>query len=152
MGAAIAAALLVVLSLSSVGRLAAAVARIALYVLIPWGLSEAQGQGGHAWLNEWGAYFFQAGIVAWVVLAILVIRFTRRQGFRTTPLDLLVLFVVLGLVLVAGSAHSAAVVVAEAISLFFVCEVIVTERRGELRWMKATTLAALAMLALRAFV
>lgn len=84
-----------------------------------------------------------------VLLTLLVIRFSRRQRFRSTPLDLLVLAVALAVPMLSRGAPGGGMLAAKMIVFFFGYEVLLAESRGSVLWLGANTLAALAVTAAR---
>lgn len=130
------------------GPLAGASTRLALYLMTPFVLFQAQ-VSSSAWVSGAVNRAFNGTIAALVIFALLAVRFSRRRRFRTTPLDVLVLFVVVAVPFLAGDPKGMGMVAAKTLALFFVCEVVVAELRGEMRWMKATALTALSIVAAR---
>jgi UDP-GlcNAc:undecaprenyl-phosphate GlcNAc-1-phosphate transferase len=80
------------------------------------------------------------GFCTMVVFALLVLRFTRRDGYRSTPLDFLIL--VVGIMVPAVIPREmcgvvVGVVVVKILALFFVFEVIIAESRPPNRCLEA---------------
>ena len=92
------------------------------------------------WLGwRWVEIFCNLTFLSMVALSLLVLRFTRRDGYRSTPLDFLILVVAIlvpavipeGLVEV-----SLGLVVVKVIALFFAFEVVSEESRSPNRWLE----------------
>jgi len=80
------------------------------------------------------------GFCTMVVFALLVLRFTRREGYRSTPLDFLILVVAIMVPVVIPRELFGVVmgvVVVKVLALFFVFEVIVAESRHPNRWLES---------------
>lgn len=71
-----------------------------------------------------------------VVLTVLTVRFSRRRGYRSTPLDFLVLLIALVVPVLPSPAQAdyrMSLVAAKIIALFFSFEVVLNELRGRKR-------------------
>ena len=134
----------------------ASVLRGAIYLLVPTliylgELGLARGGGAAPWLN-WSMNLL---FLAMVVLTLLVLRFTRRVGYRTTPLDFLILVtaILVPAVIPADLFEvSIGLVVVKTIALFFTFEVVLEESRSPNRWLEATVALWLFLIGARRFV
>lgn len=95
--------------------------------------------GNYFWLSSRGLEILcNLSFLSLVTFSLLVLRFTRRSGYRSTPLDFLILIVALlvpavipdGLIEVPVG-----LVVVKIIALFFAFEVILEESRSPNRWL-----------------
>ena len=90
-----------------------------------------------------------------VVFIILTLKFTRRQkGFKTTPLDFIVLFVALVVPNLPGGpvrSHHMSLIAAKIIVFFFGYEVLMGELRGDYRNVALAFVSVLAIVSLRGF-
>jgi UDP-GlcNAc:undecaprenyl-phosphate GlcNAc-1-phosphate transferase len=131
---------------------AAAVLRAAIYLLVPILLWAGQAQP-MAW---WGVSFATASGPAWGLLAffmVMTLKFTRRrQGFKATPMDFLIVLIAL----VVPNLPDPAIASVEMGSLatglivmFFGFEVLIGELRGRIGRLVAGVMAGLAVLAVR---
>jgi UDP-GlcNAc:undecaprenyl-phosphate GlcNAc-1-phosphate transferase len=84
----------------------------------------------------------------------MTLKFTRRQkGFKTTPLDFLILFVAIMLPSVLGpDSKLIGVVSVKVIVLFFGYEVLIDELRGEIRSVAMATMIILGVFGVRALI
>jgi UDP-GlcNAc:undecaprenyl-phosphate/decaprenyl-phosphate GlcNAc-1-phosphate transferase len=111
------------------------VMRIGLYLVIPFLVYMAESGAAERPLNIQRLYHLAYGVV--VAFVFLTLKFTRRRkGFKTTPMDFLVLFIAL----VVPSITSARIqnfdmgmLAAQIIVLIFGYEVLMGELRGELK-------------------
>jgi UDP-GlcNAc:undecaprenyl-phosphate GlcNAc-1-phosphate transferase len=129
-----------------------AVMRLALYLTAPV-LSGLGQLAPAAWIEPavLRVYGFAYGILA--LVTVLTLRLTwRKQGFKTTPMDFLILMIALVVPNlpepVLGGAHLGEVAV-KLITLFFGFEVLAGELRGRSGGLAAMLIAALTVLAAR---
>ena len=126
--------------------------RFALYLTIPFViyLSEVD-------LADWMKYdlfqIYNVFFVFLVVFVILTLKFTRRtKGFKTTPMDFLILFIALvvpNLPDVSIQSYHMGLVAAKIIVLYFSYEVLIGELREELRRLVLATIPVMAVMAVR---
>jgi UDP-GlcNAc:undecaprenyl-phosphate GlcNAc-1-phosphate transferase len=123
----------------------ATVLRIGLYLVIPFlvFLSESGAAGLSTTHHRLYHLFF--GLM--VMMLVLTLKFTRRRkGFKTTPMDFLVLFIALGVPSIT-SVHiqtlNMGMLATKIIVLLFGYEVLIGELRGELR--RQSVFAAVAL-------
>jgi UDP-GlcNAc:undecaprenyl-phosphate GlcNAc-1-phosphate transferase len=126
--------------------------RVVLYLLIPVVIyySEINLEGGVAVIS---ARLYNVLFAILAVLNILVSKITRRkQGFKSTPLDFLILILVLVVPNLPDSDPQdfhLGMIAAKIIVCYFSCEVILAEVRGSFRRVALSTLAALLLLAVK---
>jgi UDP-GlcNAc:undecaprenyl-phosphate GlcNAc-1-phosphate transferase len=99
------------------------------------------------------AYIFSFGILIFFVL--MTLRFTRRSGFKTTPMDFLILFVALVVPNLPDEKiknWQMGIVAAKIIALFFCYEVLKGELRLNTRRLAVTSVLALLIISIRGFV
>jgi UDP-GlcNAc:undecaprenyl-phosphate GlcNAc-1-phosphate transferase len=126
--------------------------RLGFYFFIPYAvyLSEmdAASQIGGRLADAYNLSF-----AALVVFIILTLKFTRRKkGFKTTPLDFIVLFIALVVPNLPGGpvrSHHMSVIAAKIIVFFFGFEVLMGELRGDYRKITLAFLSVLAIVSLR---
>lgn len=127
---------------------------ISLYVIVPQILYFAEIQPA-SWLTD-GILRFENGLYMVIVLfVVLTMNLTRRcKGFKITPLDFLVLIVVLilpNLPSVHLQRGALWVTVAKALMLFFSYDVIIGEMRGDIVFIETATLLSLGIIIIRSF-
>ncbi len=135
------------------------VLRATLYLLIPWAvyLSEMRPAG---WMEGAPVRVHNLLFPVFTVFIIVISKFSRRKkGFKSTPMDFLMLFVAVvfpGLPNQNANDYHTGVMAAKIIILYFCYEVMLAElrggRRGEFNKVALTTLAALAVLTVKGFV
>ncbi len=126
--------------------------RFVLYLSIPLVLYLVE-EGKAAWIstNLFSLYHISFGIIAFFV--ILSLKYSRRtKGFRITPMDFLIIFIAVVVPNLPDqmiqSYHLGPLAV-EIIVLLFSYEVVITELRGRLNAVSASTLIALMLIAVR---
>ena len=122
----------------------AAVLRIGLYIIVPFLVYLAEAVIRDLPLNIYRLYHLAFGVM--VLFVILTLKFTRRRkGFKTTPMDFLVLFIALLVPNIPDtrilSMHMG-MIAAQMIAFLFGFEVLIGELRGELK--RQTIFVALA--------
>ncbi len=100
-------------------------------------------------------YHFSFGIL--VALSLLTMKFTRRtRGFKTTPMDFLILFIALVVPnlpdFAAGGIEHMGLIAVKMIAFFFSYEVLIGELRGEVGKLGIATIGALVVLGLKGVV
>ena len=99
------------------------------------------------------AYAFSFGLL--VVFVLLTLKFTRRKGFRTTPMDFLILFVALVVPYLPDERirdWQMGLVAAKIVVLFFTFEVLKGELRMDTKKLGVTGIMALMIVSLRGFI
>ncbi|MDF1553829.1 MAG: MraY family glycosyltransferase [Deferrisomatales bacterium] len=122
--------------------------RLAVYLMAPFAVYLGDtGAGG--WAGQELMALHNAAFGVLVVLILLVVKFSRRQTFQSTPLDMLILFLALVVPNLLDGPQRMGLVAAKMIVLFFGYEVLMSESRGELKWVGSSTVMALAITVLR---
>lgn len=157
------------LSLAALAALAALVAMLAvwlyrpsssvallrgiIYLLVPYSVYRSeQWLAGQLPLVTWS---YRLLFLLVVLLNILVSKLTRRSaGFKSTPLDFLIFFLTVALMLPAAQSpdYYLGLVGAKIIILYYGCEVLMAELRGKPTVLMCGVAVSLALLALRWFV
>lgn len=132
------------------GRLASVI-RFCVYLLIPFALYLGD-VGSPQWLGgmQLRGYNICYGVFALFIMVIT--KFTRRvEGFKSTPMDFLIIFLVAMLLRVPDTSHDyhLGMLAARMIVLFFGYELLIAELRGKLGRLTILTLVALLLLAVR---
>jgi UDP-GlcNAc:undecaprenyl-phosphate GlcNAc-1-phosphate transferase len=99
------------------------------------------------------AYAFSFGVL--VVFVLLTLKFTRRKGFKTTPMDFLILFVALVVPYLPDEKirdWQMGLVAAKIVVLFFTYEVLKGELRTGTKKLTVAAILALVIISLRGFV
>jgi UDP-GlcNAc:undecaprenyl-phosphate GlcNAc-1-phosphate transferase len=117
-----------------------------LYMFIPFIIFFAETQRGPWVVNGW-MNLYNASCVVLVLCVVLTMKWTgRRQGFRWTPTDFLIAFVVLSIALLPGEyarEYHLGAIAARIAVFFFSYEVLIGElrdRMGPLAWSTAAAL------------
>lgn len=131
------------------------VLRLAFYLTVPFVLYLGHVKPA-SWIEPWMMDTHTVSFVFLVVAMLLTLRFTRRKkGFKTTPMDFLILFVVLVIPNLPGeyvNVGHAGVIAAEMLVLFFGFEVLLGEIRGELNRVTIFSVAFLAVVGIKGVV
>ena len=126
--------------------------RGALYLFIPVILYLSE-RNAAPWINDEGLHFYDLSFGAVVVFVIFTLKLTRRQkGFKTTPMDFLILLVALVVPNLPDAqiqSYQMGLFAAKIVVMFFGYEVLMGELRGS--WGKITwfTVGALAVCCVR---
>jgi UDP-GlcNAc:undecaprenyl-phosphate GlcNAc-1-phosphate transferase len=133
----------------------AAVLRFIFYVSVPYLLRMGQ-EDPSALIDPRLLMAYGIGFGVLALFMVLTLKFTqRRAGFKTSPMDFLVLVIALVLPNLpdpAVAAFKMGDLAVKIIVFFFGFEVLVGELRGELRWLAWGILATLGVLAVRGMV
>ena len=119
------------------------VLRWILYLIVPTLVylgEQAHGYFGYSWINRsWVEIVCNLSFLSLVIFSLLVLRFTRRAGYRSTPLDFLILIVAIIVPAVIPQnllEVPVGLVVAKVIVIFFAFEVVIEESRDPVRWLE----------------
>jgi UDP-GlcNAc:undecaprenyl-phosphate GlcNAc-1-phosphate transferase len=131
---------------------AAGVYRLSLYLLIPF-LVYLSERYTAAWMNPQATLAYDLSFMVLVLFVILTLKYTsRRKGFKTTPMD----FLILAIVLIVPNlpdpqirAYGMGQVAAKIVVIFFTYEVLMGELRGQFRTLGWITIAVLGTVAVR---
>jgi UDP-GlcNAc:undecaprenyl-phosphate GlcNAc-1-phosphate transferase len=134
---------------------AAAMYRLSVYLLVPFliYLSERYTVG---WMGTQAIVAYNLSFGALVLFVILTLKYTSRtKGFRTTPMDFLILAIVLIVPHLPDPqirAYGMGLVAAKIVVLFFTYEVLMGELRGEYKKLGWTTMIVLAVMGVRGII
>jgi UDP-GlcNAc:undecaprenyl-phosphate/decaprenyl-phosphate GlcNAc-1-phosphate transferase len=128
--------------------------RFALYLMIPF-VVYLSGQNISSWKGVSVEYIYSFSFLAIAFLAILTLKFTRRtSGFKTTPMDFLILFFALVVPNIPDESirrYHMGLVAAEIIVLFFAYDVLMGEMRSNHKWLCLNTMGALTVVSIKGF-
>lgn len=131
------------------------VLRVAFYLMVPMVLSLGRIEPAE-WITKALLAFYDYAYGALAFFTVMTLKFTRRQkGFKTTPMDFLILVIALVVPNLPErllGAPNIGFVAVKLIVLYFGFEVLTGELRGELRKIALGLLAALSIIALRGIV
>ncbi|MFU8858649.1 MAG: glycosyltransferase family 4 protein [Deferrisomatales bacterium] len=122
--------------------------RLAVYLTIPAVIYLCETQAGE-WVSADAWRVYNLALALLVALMIVVVKFSRRDAFRSSPMDFLVLFLAVVVPNFFGGPHWMGVVATKIVALFFGYEVLLAELRGQLGWVGATTLTFLGVAVVR---
>jgi len=133
---------------------AAGVYRLSGYLLVPF-LMYLSERHTAAWLSAEATAAYNLSFVALALFVMLTLKYTsRRKGFKTTPMD----FLILAIVLIVPNlpdpqirAYGMGLVAAKIVVIFFSYEVLMGELRGEFKHLGWATMAVLAITGVRGF-
>lgn len=128
--------------------------RVSVYLLIPYILYSSQVNPA-AWVSPAMDLFCNLLFGVTVLFMILTLKFTRRRkGFKTTPMDYLILFAVVVMPNLPGiemQSVQVKVIATRIVAFFFGFEVLMGELRGNFTRIALTTAGLLLLVAIRAF-
>jgi UDP-GlcNAc:undecaprenyl-phosphate GlcNAc-1-phosphate transferase len=126
--------------------------RLVLYLCIPLALFLGEAERT-AWIGPEMLTGYHLLLVVLAFFVILSIKFSRRmQGFRATPLDFLIIFIAVVVPNLPDQfirGQNLGVLAVELIVLLFGYEMLITELRGKFDALAVSTLAGLAVVAIR---
>jgi UDP-GlcNAc:undecaprenyl-phosphate GlcNAc-1-phosphate transferase len=132
-------------------RLSSSVMRIGLYLLIPFIVYLSEAGAAQLSVTTHRTYHLAFGVM--VMFVVLTLKFTRRRkGFKTTPMDFLVLFIALVVPSITGThiqSLNMGMIAAKIIVLLFGYEVLIGELRGELKRQVVFAAGALVIILIR---
>jgi UDP-GlcNAc:undecaprenyl-phosphate GlcNAc-1-phosphate transferase len=128
------------------------VTQVSLFFLIPFVIYLGE-KDMVTWMNGDLTKLYTLSFGFLVIFLILTVKFSRRKsGFQTNPMDFLILFIALVIPNLPEEHiqdYALGLVAAKVIILFFGCEVLMRELRGELKGFAPPAVAALAIVAVR---
>jgi UDP-GlcNAc:undecaprenyl-phosphate GlcNAc-1-phosphate transferase len=143
--------LIVAIWLSKKEWMAGAV-RVALYLLTPFVIYFSE-VNMVPWMKGQGVHTYNLLFGVLIGFVIVTLKFTRRKkGFKSTPMDFLILFIALVVPHLPDQqirSYGMGLVAAKIIVLFFSCEVLIGELRGNLSRLAIGGLASLTVLGVR---
>lgn len=129
--------------------------RVSLYLLIPYIVYHGQINPA-VWVSDALNLVYNLLFVVTVLCMILTLKFTRRrQGFKTTPMDYLIIFAVVVMPNLPGieiQSLQIKVIVTKIVAFFFGFEVLMGELRGDFQQIGLTTSVLLLLVGLRGFI
>ena len=129
--------------------------RITIYMMIPFIIYLGQLDSA-PWMTEKIAHPYNLAFGFLALFVILTLKLSRRaKGFRSTPMDFLILFVALVVPNLPDPqirSYNMGMVAAKIIVLFFSYEVIIGELRGQVKRLALTTVPTLVVIALRGLI
>jgi UDP-GlcNAc:undecaprenyl-phosphate GlcNAc-1-phosphate transferase len=134
---------------------AGGVYRVGAYLLVPF-LIYLSERYTASWMSPRAIMAYDLSFGALVLFLVLTLKYTSRtRGFKTTPMD----FLILAIVLIVPNlpdpqirAYGISLVAAKIVVIFFSYEVLIGELRGELKRFRLTTVAVLTVMGLRGLV
>ncbi len=128
--------------------------RLMIYFIMPYLLYLGETSAAQ-WVSKYWMKTYNLGFGALAFFVILTLKFTRRKkGFKISPMDFLILFIVLavsGLPDKGFQSYHLGMLSTKIIILFFTCEVLMGELRGELNRLGITTTMMTMVILLRGF-
>ena len=146
------AAVTLLLTLIFVRKWLGTVLRVVLYLVIPF-VIYLSSTNGPAWIGMRAGQIYNVSFAAIALFTILTLRFTRRKsGFRTTPMDFLILFVALVVPNIPGiRSYHMGLVTAKIIVLFFSYDILMGELRENQKWLCLSTMGGLLVVSVKGF-
>ncbi|NVN90106.1 MAG: undecaprenyl/decaprenyl-phosphate alpha-N-acetylglucosaminyl 1-phosphate transferase [Desulfuromonadales bacterium] len=132
-------------------RLLEGVLRISLYLLVPFSVYLAETRPLLALEGLWRTSF-NALFGLFAVLILLISKFSRRDGFKSSPMDFLIIILALVVPNLPDQRiqeYQIGVVAAKVIMLYFSYEVLLSEQRGKINRIALSTVVGLLLLALK---
>jgi len=131
------------------------VLRVVLYLVIPFVIYLSSSTNGPAWIGIRAGQIYNVSFAVIALFTIFTLRFTRRKsGFRTTPMDFLILFVALIVPNIPDPgirSYHMGLVTAKIIVLFFSYDILMGELRGNQKWLCLSTIGALLLVSVKGF-
>jgi UDP-GlcNAc:undecaprenyl-phosphate GlcNAc-1-phosphate transferase len=129
--------------------------RLTIYLTLPILIYNRVVDEGSVMVKVWWqgyTLFSEAAFFTMILLALLLLKFTRRSGYKSTPLDFLVLGAALLVPVIAPQAEvgvSLGMVAVQMIALFFTFEVIVEESRRRNWWLDLSVIGCMLIVGLK---
>jgi len=127
------------------------VLRLSLYLIIPFVVYQAESNLS-LWISETFQKFYSLAFGLLVFFVFLTLRFSRREGFKSTPMDFLILLIALVVPNLPDEtikSYGMGLLAAKIIVLFFSYEVLIGELRGRLNRVVLTTMIVLSMVSIK---
>ncbi|MDY6836810.1 MAG: hypothetical protein SWH78_02450 [Thermodesulfobacteriota bacterium] len=129
--------------------------RLSVYLLVPF-LIYLDERYAAAWMGAQATMAYNLSFGALVLFVIVTLKYTsRKKGFKTTPMD----FLILAIVLIVPNlpdpqiqAYGMGLVAAKIVVIFFSYEVLMGELRGAYGSLSLTTLAFLGITGVRGLI
>jgi UDP-GlcNAc:undecaprenyl-phosphate GlcNAc-1-phosphate transferase len=130
------------------------VLRLCLYLIIPF-LTYLSQNSTLTWMNEPVKNIYSISFLVVFFFIILTVRYTRRQkGFKTTPMDFLILFVALILPSISGGlafTHQIGLLTVKILIFFFGFEILIGELRDDMTALGISTLLSMLIITVNGF-
>jgi UDP-GlcNAc:undecaprenyl-phosphate GlcNAc-1-phosphate transferase len=128
--------------------------RLAIYLTLPILIYNRAANEGIGVVGMWWNHrlFIEAVYFTMIILALLLLKFTRRSGYKSTPLDFLILGVALLVPVIVPQVEigvDLGVVAVQMIALFFTFEVIIEESRRRNWWLDLAVIGCLLIVGLK---
>ncbi len=128
--------------------------RLAIYLTLPILIYSRAVNEGAAEVEVWWCHslFSEAVYFTMILLALLLLKFTRRSGYKSTPLDFLILGAALLVPVIAPQAEvgvNLGMVAVQMIALFFTFEVIIEESRRRNWWLDLSVVGCMLIVGLK---
>ena len=128
--------------------------RLSLYLTIPFIVYQSE-LSMPSWMNHnlQLAYNISFGIL--IIFVIMTLKFSRREGFKSTPMDFLILFIALVVPNLPDAriqSYHMGLIAAKIIVFFFSYDVLIAELRGDLTKIRLATMAALGVIIIKGLV
>ena len=128
------------------------VLRSVLYILIPYAIYMGD-TATVSWMPPWLTRYYNLSFFIFAIFIILTVKFSRRkQGFKSTPMDFLILFIALvvpNLPVEEIQSYRLGLIAAKMITLFFSYEVLMGELRGKFGKLAIFTTVSLGIVSIR---
>ncbi len=129
--------------------------RLTIYLTLPIliynrAVDEGSAMVEMCWQNH--TLFSGAAFFTMILLALLLLKFTRRSGYKSTPLDFLILGAALLVPVIAPQVEvgvSLGLVAVQMIALFFTFEVIIEESRHRNWWLDLSVIGCMLIVGLK---
>ena len=128
--------------------------RLVLYLFIPFSVYLANANQSER-LAGWFLTTYNSSFLFIAIFTVLTLILSRRDGFKATPMDFIILFVALivpNLPDFQIQNYQMGLVAAKIIVLFFGYDILLGELRGEFKKVEGLTLAAMALVVVRGFI
>ena len=128
--------------------------RLSLYLAVPLLIYISELQSA-PWLSDALRVIYNLSFMALVLFVIITMRLSRREGFKSTPMDFLILFIAVVVPNIPGAEFETqrmGLVAVKIIILFFTYEVLIAELRGKLGRLCFITAATMLILALKGLI
>ena len=128
--------------------------RLAIYLTLPILIYSRAVNEGAAEVEVWWCHslFSEAVYFTMILLALLLLKFTRRSGYKSTPLDFLILGAALLVPVIAPQAEvgvNLGMLAVHMIALFFTFEVIIEESRRRNWWLDLSVVGCMLIVGLK---
>ena len=130
------------------------VLRVVLYIMTPFVVYYST-VNGVEWIGVAGKKIYNLSFVIIALVTVLTLKYTRRrQGFRFSPTDLLIIIFTLLIPNIPGFAivsSDIGFITAKIIVFFFSFDVLIGEMRGEFKWLLLASIVSLLVIGAKGF-